>query len=169
MFRPTFKVDGTLTNDKAQLQLELDFRVNDGPTLMAYRIQADGSGVSIWDDGYQVPPGLTVTTNPVTGAAEISFDVTFDFGTAFDLTTALYAGAVPGGSTTSGTVAFSNTAKLTGISIIQGVNTLNDWSIQSGSGTAYSALGVVVPLPMSFLLFGSGILGLLGLTRRRPR
>jgi len=167
-FRPTYTIDGSWTNSGTFLQLEFDYSINNGATYDAYRIQGgSGYGYTIWYNGYQTSlPGLILTSNSVTGSTQISFDVTFAFGTSFDLTTALYAAAVPSNSS-SGTVDFASTARLTGISILQGINPITGFTIQSGSGTQYTAEGVVVPLPAAVWLFGSGMLGLVGVARRK--
>jgi hypothetical protein len=176
LFRATYTVDGSWSASGAVgLDLELVYRVNGGPATIAYRIQGNGSPSIYFDGGWPyypsgyvgTLPGLTVTPNSVTGSTDISFAFAFTLGTAFDLTTGLYAAALPGGGTTSGTIDFLSTARLTGIDIIQGGNPLTNFSIASGSGTLYNAQGAVVPVPAAAWLFGSA-LGLLGWARRRP-
>ena len=169
VFRPTFTIEGNFTNDQTGLQLEFDYRVNDEPTFLGYRIQQDGTGgLSLYYNGYVASlPGLTVTSNSVTGAAQISFDVAFVFGTPFDVTTALYAAVLPYrlGATT-GTVDFASTARMTGISILQNGTALQDFTVTSGSGTVYTAQGAQVPLPASGALLGAAF-GIAGAFRRR--
>lgn len=171
-FVPTFTVDGAWSKTgSAATQLELDYNVNGGPTFLAYRIQGDSADApSLWNNGYVSSiPGLTVTPTSVTGTALVTLPpILFNYNLSFELTIALYAGVIPY-SNGSGTVDFLHTATLSGIAVLDALrNPLTDFTIQSGSGTVYTAAGVqTVPVPASAWLFGSGVLALGAFMRRR--
>jgi len=171
-FVPTFTVDGSWNKTgSAAVQFEMDYQINNNAPLMLYRIQGDTTaGPSLWYNGYVSSlPGLTVGATSVSGSTDVSISpIAFQFNQSFDLTMALFAGVLPY-SNGAGTSDFLNTAKLTGITVYDSLGQpLTTFSITSGSGTTYTANGVsAVPVPAAAWLFGSGLLGLIGVARRR--
>lgn len=179
-FVPTFSVDGEWNKTgSAAVQFQMDYQVNTGPTYLLYRIQSDiTQPPSLWYNGYvNSIPGLSVGANSVTGSAQISIGpgtsvapIYFEFNQPFDLTIGLYASVIPyPGSPSTGSADYLHTASMSGISILDASGkVLPEFTISSGSGTLYDANGVhVVPVPAAVWLFGSGLLALPGVVRRK--
>ena len=118
----------------------------------------------------QVRPagGFTTGIGSVSGTATVTTAAfPINFGVPYDLTAGLLAEAyAQTESTATGTAAasFLTTAKLTGIEVLDASNhVVSDFSIQSASGTAYGANGVVPePSIVTCLLLG------LAMTFRQP-
>lgn len=112
--------------------------------------------------------GYTSSIGPgiasLAGAGEFdSFWEEFDFASPVDVTFGLLAYSIPGSDGTA-TAAFASTARLTGIEIVDRFGRrITDFTITSGSGTAYDANGAhpvdVNPVPAP----GTAMLALLGL------
>ena len=113
-----------------------------------------------------VDPGISIT---VAGSTTFALDLPIVFGVPTEFTYTLWAAVLPsttiGGrpSPSEGRVSFLSTVRMTGIEIIgPGGAVLNDFTIDSGSGTRYGSAGVVaVPKPGSLLLMAAGLAGLL--------
>ncbi|MHB8741674.1 MAG: VPLPA-CTERM sorting domain-containing protein [Sulfuricaulis sp.] len=113
-------------------------------------------------------PGFTMAAGSVKGSGQFSsVRVPFKWGTAANLTVGLAAVSFP--ATGSTLDAYLN-ADLTGIALYDASgNPVSSFSINAASGSTYTAAGIVstVPLPTSVWLFGSGLAGLFGFTRRK--
>lgn len=116
---------------------------------------------------------------PVAGLTGVfAFDIPFQFGVAFQLTAALdaFTQSLSGvaGSEASAYSNFSSTGLWQGISDVHLADgtVLNGYSLGSASGfdwlSAFPSDPVAtVPLPATPWLFGAGLLGLIGVVRRR--
>lgn len=164
IFTPTFTVGGSWgVSGRTAAQFEMDYQVGNQPNLILYRIQGDqGQQPSIYYNGYVASlPGLTVGPTSVSGTTPISFSVPFIYSQAFNMTISLYSSVIPssnGGGVSSGDVDFAHTATLTGIDVQQNGQSV-PFTIQSGSGTVYTANGVqsAVPEPSTLVLLFAGL------------
>lgn len=113
-------------------------------------------------------PGFSMSNGAVQGEGQFSTtQLPFVWGKPSDLTVGLAGVSIPMG--TSLDVLLN--AALSGIEVYDASgNLLNNFNINSASGSVYSANGVAIvttPIPAAFGLLGSGLLGLIGV-RRRP-
>ncbi len=184
-FQPTFTVDGSLFNvGRSDSQLEFYYAVDNGPAFLGFRIQNTQGTVSFYGPGGYVSqfPGMTLTGDLGTGFTEsgsttFSLDFPIVFGTPSDYTFALWASVVPRSSVglltgSGGTVDFIASVKLTGINVVESSTgqSLNAFTITSGSGTLYDRNGVVaIPEPGISGLMLAGLVGIGFLARRRSR
>lgn len=174
-FRATFTIDGTLfTQGRTENEIVFSHRVNGGPTYTTFRIQDARGALSFYTPtGYVAAlPGLTVSGNntvgqQVTGSTSFQFDMPIVFGTPMEASFALWAGTLPSSSyglayPSNGSASFYSTAQLTGIEVFDSSgHAVPAFTVVSGSGTVYSATGVVPePAPVALMVAGLLVLGL---------
>lgn len=155
-----FGVTGTTTLTNSS---NLDFH---GPSAQGtLSVQMDNNFIKGW--GFS---GDTTLTSPL---------FAFTYGTPFELSlnssffiapTDAFSPTLQAGDlwSLSGTVDFSNTILLSQMSVfddVGGTQLANGFDVTAQSGTVYSTSAV--PLPGAIWLFGSGALGLIGISRRR--
>lgn len=148
----------TLTNSS-----NLDFYAPSAQGSLS--VQVDNNFIKGW--GFS---GDTTLTSPL---------FAFTYGTPFELRlnsrffiapTDAFSPTLQAGDlwSLSGTVDFSNTILLSQMSVfndVGGTQLANGFDVTAQSGTVYSTS--VVPLPGAIWFFGSGLLGLIGISRRR--
>lgn len=173
VFRATFTIDGTLfTQGRTDNQIVFSRAVNGGPTLTTFRIQDSRGDLTLFTPaGYVTAlPGLAVSGNNavgqrVTGSASFQFDMPIVFGTPMEATFSLWAGTLPSSSVgqafaSNGSASFYSSVRLTGIELFDaGGLAVPSFTVVSGSGTLYSAAGVV-PEPATAGLMLAGVLAL---------
>ena len=170
IFRPTFTLDGALfTQGRTDNQIVFSYSIGSGPMRTTFRLQDSRGDFTIYAPGGYVAsyPGISVSGDNTSGrlasgSASFQIDVPMTFGTALELNFALWAGTLPASSVgqafaSNGSASFYSSARMTGMQVLDsGGNAVPAFSVTSGSGTLYSAAGVV-PEPGTWLLLGSGL------------
>lgn len=156
-----FTIDGSLsTTGFGTSDLEVNYQIDGSPVYTLMRAQVDARFNPQLGAGTGQPlPGFTVTPTSIAGKDIVgTFLMPIKFDKSFDLKFGMFAYTIPGTGSHQLDVNFRNTALLTGISVFDSNrNPLSNFTIQSGSGTAYDKDGVrltaaVVPESGSFLL-----------------
>jgi hypothetical protein len=156
-YQPTFTIDGSLFNvGRTDNELAFSYGVGTGPHYLAFRILNARGAISFYGpNGYETSfPGFSVTGSPgtgytVAGSTTFTLNIPIMFGTATDITYALWAASLPSSNAglltaSTGDVEFLNTVRLTGIEVRDSrFFPVDAFTIASGSGTVYNRNGVV--------------------------
>lgn len=178
-FRPTFTIDGSFFNvGRGDSDLSFHWQIDGGPVFMAFRLAHRSGFLSYYGPNGFVAgfPGMTTTGDAtlgytVSGQTQFTVSMPITFGTAHEVSFALWAGLVPSSSVglagpSAGGLEFYSSVRLTGIELLDGLGQpLAQFSVSGGSGTVYGPGGVVaVPEPPAAALL---LLGLVALLIRR--
>lgn len=177
-FRPTFTLDGSLfTQGRTDNQIVFSYGVG-GLTYTTFRIQdSRGDLTFLTPTGYVASlPGMTVSGNNaigqlVSGSTTFQFDMPIVFGAPLEASFSLWAGTLPSSSVgqafpSNGSSSFYSSVRLTGIELFDGSGQpVPGFTVVSGSGTVYSAAGVV-PEPGTAVLMSLGVAALCLKVRR---
>jgi hypothetical protein len=133
------------------------------PNLFTAGTVSTNTGTILGNPSY---PGFTTSTGSVQGEGQFSTgQIPFNWGDSADLTVGLAGVSFPA---TGSTLDVLLNAVLSGIKVYDSSgNLLTNFNINAASGSVYSANGVTsTPIPAAVWLFGSGLIGLIGLPRK---
>jgi len=167
----TFTVGGALTTPgpnppyTAQNLGELVLQQGGSPgSIFTANTYTGSPGTILGSSSY---PGFTSSAGSIQGSGQFSSGhLPFTWGTVADLTAGLAAVSFPA---TGSTLDAHLKAVLSGITVYDAAgNPVTIFNINAASGSIYTAAGVVVaPLPAAGWLFSAGLLGLMGIARRK--
>lgn len=169
--RYQFSVDGSLTSLGpsgaflfGQTYAVLDIQQQGGPVFEIFNASVARGGIGTIS-GNPPPSGWATSMGSLSGASTFySLDLPMNWGQPWDVSVGLLAWAYGTADTN-----FLTTAKLTGLELFDANHVqVTQFSISSVSGTDY-ANATTVPEPAAVWLFGSGLLGLIGVARRKAR
>lgn len=171
-----FTIDGALnaaSNSEAQIYLAFTAAGNSPQFAFVARL-GDGAP-SVFAPYTTDFTGFTSDATSITGSGlAYTYGVGFTFGTPTDFEYGLRAYAYAGAFTGDAATNFIGTARLTSITVRDGLGNLVDFSATSASGTVYDSMGAhvsgpgpgAVPEPASWLMMLLGF-ALLGWAMRR--
>jgi hypothetical protein len=137
-------VDGSMTStgDAGTGWAQVNYQQNSGGNYLLFRASVDPRGGGFYPFSGPGRDGFSITNTAVSGSGVFdTFSLPITFGTPFDLKVGLLAFVLPGKDNVADVV-FSSTARLTGIEVSGPNGAVVDFSIVSGSGTAYGVNGV---------------------------
>ena len=167
--RYQFSVDGSLTSLGApgaflfgETYAVLDIQQQGGPVYEILNAHVRRGEIGTISNS-PPPPGWTTSMGSLSGSSIFySLDLPMNWGQPWDVSVGLLAWAYGTADTN-----FLTTAKITGLELFDANHVqVTQFSISSVSGTDYAA---AVPEPAAVWLFGFGLLGLIGVVRRKAR
>jgi hypothetical protein len=175
----TFTVDGHMSAvGPGTSVIDVVYEQNSGPNFILMRATVDprDNAPFITSPTNTGLSGFTPSASPgnqsISGSGAFdTFPLSFVWGTEFEIALGIRAMVLP--AIGSNEVDFSTAALLTGIDVYANGQLVENFSIESGSGTRYDTNGVhfdppvAVPEPGTLACFGAGLIGLTCLRRRR--
>ena len=167
--RYKFSVDGSATSLGApgaylfgETYAALDIQQQNGGVYEIFNAHVRRGGIGTISNS-PPPPGWTTSMGSLSGGSTFySLDLPMNWSQPWDLSVGLIAWAYGTADTN-----FLTTAKITGLELFNANHEpVTQFTISSVSGTDY-ANPATVPVPAAVWLFGSGLLGLISVARRK--
>ncbi len=136
-------VDGNMTStgDAGTGGIEVNYQVNGGPIYSLMHASVDPRGGGFYPFSGPGRAGFSISDTAISGSGVFdTFSLPFTFGTPFDTRIGLLASVVPQKNNVEDVV-FSSTVRVSGIDIFGPGGQVAGFSIASGSGTVYDAIG----------------------------
>ncbi len=166
VFRDTLTISNLQTDGLLHVSFSVDRTISSSASVFAGGIVSvlGGTGINADDDrvGFSNSGSDTVDlVLPVTSGVPLIFAAGLSLNVNFNNVSGIFSG--------SASADFSNTVTLTEFLVTDlNNNPLTGINIQSESGTIYAVSPLnTIPIPSAVWLFGSGLIGLIGVARRK--